>query len=395
LRKRVEEEEIMSGTPFLYFCTEWIWVGRGSLEQAVPEAKKLGAQKALIITDPGVHQAGVSARVRGILEKAGVQSEIFSSIKPEPPLELVDQCAEIARKGKMDLIVGVGGGSSMDTAKGASVVVTNGGSVSKYFGIDQVPKPGVPTFLIPTTAGTGAEATRNAIFKDLKAKAKKAIVSRHILPRVAIVDAELMRTTPPGVTAHTGIDALGHALESFMSKNASPLSEMYSLQTIKLVAENLQRAVENGNDMDARENMALAALCGGVSLMAGAGAIAATSYPVEGHFDVPHGLGNALMMPVVMRYNTPANIPRAKKICEQMGVDIRGLSDQEIADRLVEKISDLFGKIGIPLGLGKRGVKEKDLPMLAAEAFQNKRLVDLNPRELTVESIMEIYRQAL
>ena len=385
----------MAGAPYLYFCTEWIWIGRGSLEQAIPEAKKLGAQKALIITDPGVHQAGISARVQGTLEKAGVKSEIFSSIKPEPPLELVDQCAEIARKGKMDLIVGVGGGSSMDTAKGASVVLTNGGSVSKYFGIDLVPKPGLPTFLIPTTAGTGAEATRNAIFKDIKAKAKRAVVSRHILPRVAIVDADLMRTTPPGVTAHTGIDALVHALESFLSKNANPLSEMYSLQTIKLVAENLQRAVENGNDMEARENMALAAFCGGVSLIAGAGAIAATSYPVEGHFDVPHGLGNALMMPAVMRYNAPANIPKAKKICAQMGIDIRGLSEKEIADRLVEKISDLFGKIGIPLGLGQRGVKEKDLPMLAAEAFQNKRLVDLNPRELTVESIVEIYRQAL
>ena len=145
---------------------------------------------------------------------------------------------------------------------------------------------------------------------------------------MAIVDAELMRTTPPGVTAHTGIDALVHALESFLSKNANPLSEMYSLQTIKLVAENLQRAVENGNDMEARENMALAALCGGVSLIAGAGAIAATSYPVEGHFDVPHGLGNALMMPTVMRFNAPANIPKAQKICDQMGIDIRGLGGE-------------------------------------------------------------------
>lgn len=385
----------MSGTPFLYFCTEWIWAGRGSLEQAVPEAKKLGVQKALIITDPGIHQAGISTRVQRILEKGGIKTEIFSSVKPEPPLELADESAARAKKEKVDLLVGLGGGSSMDTAKGASVVMTNGGSVSDYFGIDRVPKPGFPTFLIPTTAGTGAEVTRNAIFKDVKAKAKKAVVSRHILPRVAIVDPELMLTIPPRVTAYTGIDALGHALESFMSKNANLLSEMYALQTIRLAAENLPRAVEDGSDLTARENMALAALCGGVSLIAGAGAVAATSYPIEGHFNVPHGLGNALMMPSVVRFNALANIPKAKKISEQMGIDIRSLTEKDVAERLGDCLASLIRQVGLPLKLSEMGVKENDLPMLAEEAFQNKRLVNTNPRELTLESILEIYRQAL
>jgi len=385
----------MSGAPYLYFCTEWIWVGRGSVEQVVPEAQKLGTQRALIITDPGVHQAGISTRLQGLLGKGGIKTGIFSSVKPEPPFELVDESAEVAKKDKVDLLIGLGGGSSMDTAKGASIVMTNGGSVTDYFGIDMVPQPGCPTFLIPTTAGTGAEVTRNAIFKDVKAKAKKAVVSRHILPRVAIVDAELTLTMPLRVTAYTGIDALGHALESFLSRNANPLSEMYSLQAIRLVAENLSRVVQDGSDMTARENMALAALCGGVSLIAGAGGIAATSYPVEGHFDVPHGLGNGIMMPYIIRYNGPANIPKAKRIAEQLGIDTRGLSENDVIERLVQSISSLIQQVGLPIKLGEVGVQEKDIPLLAEEAFQNKRLINLNPRELTLESIKEIYREAL
>lgn len=385
----------MAGGPFLYFCTEWIWFGSKSLEQIVPEAKKLGAGKALIITDPGIHQAGVSATVKATLEKGGIKAEIFSSVKPEPPFELANESAEIAKKEKVSLLVGLGGGSSMDTAKGASIVMTNGGSITDYFGIDMVPKPGFPTFLIPTTSGTGAEVTRNAIFKDVKAKAKKAVVSRHILPRVAIVDPELTLKTPPRVTAYTGIDVLSHALESFLSKNANPLSEMYALQAIKLVAENLTRAFKDGNDMAAREHMALAALCGGVALIAGAGGISATSYPVEGHFDVPHGVGNAIMMPYVVRFNAPANIQKAKKIAEQFGIDTTRLTDDNVVSRLVERITDLILGVGIPIKLGEMGVKESDISMLAEEAFQNKRLVSTNPRELTLESIKEIYRQAI
>lgn len=385
----------MVGEPFLYFCTEWIWVGRGSLEHAIPEAKKLGTQKALIITDPGIHQAGLSVRVKSILEKDGIKTEVFSSVKSEPPFELADECARIARKEKVDLLIGLGGGSSMDTAKGASIVMTNGGSITDYFGIDMVPKPGFPTFLIPTTSGTGAEVTRNAIFKDVKAKAKKAVVSRHILPRVAIVDPELMLTIPPRVTAYTGIDALSHALESFLSKMANPLSEMYALQTIGLVAENLPLAVKDGRDMTARENMAIAALCGGISLIAGAGGIAATSYPVEGHFEVAHGLGNSIMMPYVLRYNAPANLGKGKKLAQLLGIDIHGLSEDAVVDRLVERISSLIQEVGLPLKLREVGVNEEDIPMLAEEAFQNKRLINANPRELTLESIKEIYREAV
>jgi alcohol dehydrogenase len=385
----------MSGGPFLYFCTEWIWMGGGAVGQIAPEAKKLGVRKALIITDPGVHQAGVSTTVKEVLEKSGMQAEIFSSVKPEPPFESVDQCAEIAKREKFELLVGLGGGSSMDTAKGAAIVMTNGGSVRDYFGIDQIPKPGFPTFLIPTTAGTGAEVTRNAIFKDVKAKAKRAVVSRYLLPRAAIVDPELGLKTPPRVTAYTGIDALSHALESFLSKNANPLSEMYALQAIKLVAENLARAVENGTDMEAREKMALAALCGGVSLIAGSGGISATSYPVEGHFNVPHGIGNAIMMPYVIRYNAPANIPKARKIAEQFGIEARGLADDLLVDRLADRIAEFIRRVGIPIKLGEMGVKAEDISMLAEETFENKRLLSTNPREMTVESIKEIYREAL
>jgi len=383
------------GAPFLMFCPEWIWVGRGCLEQIVPEARKLRVQKALIITDPGIHEAGISVHVKEILEKGGIKTEIFKSVQPEPPFEVVDESAKVAKAEKVDLLIGLGGGSSMDTAKGTSVVITNGGSIKDYFGIDMVPKPGLPTFLIPTTSGTGAEVTRNAIFKDIKAKAKKAVVTRNILPRVAIVDPELMLTTPPRVTAYTGMDALSHAFDSFLAKNSNPLSEMYALKTIKLVPEYLPRAVENGNDLIARENMALAALCGGMALIAGGIGIGGTSYPVEGHFGIPHGVGNAIMMPYVMRYTAPANIPKAKKIAEQFEIDIRGLRDPDVVDRIVDRITALIKKVGLPIQLGEVGVKERDVPLLAEEAFQNKRVISGNPREFTLESITEIYHEAL
>jgi alcohol dehydrogenase len=385
----------MPGEPYVFFCTEWICVGRGCVEQIAPEANKLGVKKALIITDPGVHQAGVSIRVKEVLEKGGVKAEIFSEVKPEPPIEVADHCTEIARKEKVDILVGVGGGSSMDTAKGVSLLLTNGGSVKDYFGLDMAEKPGFPAFLIPTTAGTGAEVTRNAIFKDVKAKAKGVIVSRHIIPRMAVVDPELTLTTPPRVTAYTGIDALGHALESFVSTQANPITEMYSLKTIGLVHENLVRVVKDGNDIVARENMALAALCGGVSLVAGAGGIAGTSYPVEGNFGVPHGVGNGIMMPYIVGFNAPVNMTKTKAIAQQFGMDIRGMSDETIVDKVVNEIFNLLAEVGLPCKLGEVGVKEDDIPMLAEQAFQLKRLMDLNPGELSVPIIEELYRQAI
>jgi alcohol dehydrogenase class IV len=384
----------MSGK-FLFFCTEWIWMGRGAVEQIVPEAKQFGVNKALIITDPGLDEAGVPKIVKNVLEKNGIKVEIFSSVKPEPPLELVDECAEVAKKEKVDLLLGLGGGSSMDTAKAASIVMTNGGSIRDYFGSDLATKAGFPVFLIPTTAGTGSEVTRNAIFKDVKANAKKAVVSRYILPRAAIIDPELALMTPPRVTANTGMDALSHSLEAFFSKNANALSDMYALEAIKLVAENLPKAVENGSNIEAREKMSLAALCGGVALVAGAGAIAATSYPVEGHFNVPHGLGNAIMMPYVVRYNAQASIPKARMAAGRFGINTQGISDAALADCLADRIVELMQKIAITSRLGDFGVKVGDIPMLAEEAFQNKRLLNCNPRELTVESIKEIYKVAI
>ena len=385
----------MTSGPFLYFCSEWIWMGSGALEKIVPEAEKLGVKKALIITDPGVHKAGVSGKVKTVLESGGIETEIFSSVVPEPPFEIADECADVAGKFGADLLVGLGGGSSLDTTKGASIVMTNGGSVRDYFGIDMARKPGFPMFLIPTTAGTGSEVTRNAIFKDTKAKSKKAVVTRHILPNTAVVDPELMRTTPPKVTAFTGIDSLSHALESYLSRSANPFSEMYALETIRRVPEYLHRAVKDGNDMDARENMAFAALCGGVALIAGAGGIAATSYPVEGRFDVPHGLGNGIMMPYVLKYNASADIFKAGKIAECFGLETRDCSESRLIERLVSGVTDLILSVGLPVKLGEVGVKESDIPSLAEEVSQNRRLLDNNPRELDLDSIKEIYLQAI
>ncbi|MFQ5895908.1 MAG: iron-containing alcohol dehydrogenase [Nitrospinota bacterium] len=371
------------------------WFGCGCVEKVKEEARSVGARHALILTDRGVRGAGIVDRVLGPLKAAGAEAEVFDECPAEPPIEALEACYGRYRKEAFDLVVGVGGGSSMDVGKSMGMLLGNGGEPRDYLGVELVPKPGLPTILIPTTAGTGAEATPNAIFTVKEEGVKKAIVSTYIIPRAAVVDPELTLTCPPAITAATGVDALTHCVESYVATNASPMSEMYSLEGIRLIASSLREAVANGANLRARERMALGSYYGGVGLTgAGAGAIHALAYPLGARFGISHGVSNALMFPHVMEFNCVANLEKYARVAEAMGEWVGGLSPRDGAARSVVAVEQICRDVGVPGRLREVNVPEEAIPELAEAALRIKRLLDINPRRVTREDIESLYRRA-
>ena len=288
-----------------------ILAGPGALEKMGEEAKTLGAKRALMVTDKGIMDSGIGERVEAVLKAAGVAVDIFDQVESDPAIACSDACTETAKSGNYDIIVGVGGGSSMDIASVASVMCTNPGAVCDYFGVNLLKNPGIPTFLVATTAGTGAEVTPNAILTDTEEKLKKGIVSPYILPRIAVIDPMLMLSMPARVTSFTGMDALCHAIESYTSLNATSLTDMYAEAAIERIGWSLRTAVAKGTNLEARNDMALASLYAGISLAnAGVTAVHALAYPLGGEFNVPHGIANGLLLPHVMEFNVLGDIPK-------------------------------------------------------------------------------------
>ncbi|PFB04604.1 alcohol dehydrogenase [Priestia megaterium] len=379
-----------------YFRTaETLVTGSGSISKIGEEAKKLNATKVIIITDKVIRQTGLLSKVINPLEEAGLATDVIDDVVPEPPFENLEQMiTQIEGKG-YDLLVGVGGGSALDIAKVLSIMLTNHEDVRDLVGIEKVKNPGVPTILVPTTSGTGSEVTYNAIFTDIRDKVKKGIVSPYLLPKVAIVDPELTLTVPPSVTAATGMDALVHAVESYTAIRAGELTDGIALQAIKLISRSLRKSVYNGKDLKAREDMAMGSLLAGISLgNAGVGAVHALAYPLGGKFKVPHGVANSLLLPFVMKYNAVADLEKFAEVAKAMGENVEGLSLREAADRAVQAMAQLSKDIGIPSSLKEVGVTASDISDLAEEASKIDRLLNNNPRWLTVKEIKKIYEEA-
>lgn len=379
-----------------YFRTaETLITGTGSIAQIGEQAKKLNATKVIIVTDKIIRQTGLLSKVTKPFAAAGLLVDIIDDVVPEPPFENLEQMiTQIEGKG-YDLLVGVGGGSALDITKVLSVMLTNQGDVRNMIGIENIEYPGVPTILVPTTSGTGSEVTYNAIFTDTRDKVKKGIVSPYLLPKVAIVDAELTLTVPPAVTAATGMDALVHAVESYTAIRADELTDGIALQAIKLISSSLRKAVYNGKDLKTRENMAMGSLLAGISLgNAGVGAVHALAYPLGGKFKVPHGVANSLLLPFVMKYNAVADLEKFAEVAKAMGENVAGLSLRDAADRAVHALAQLSRDVGIPASLKDVGVTPSDIPALAEEASKVDRLLNNNPRWLTVKEIQKIYEEA-
>ena len=379
----------------LFRTTRRILFGPGSIERLGSEAQLLKAKKILIITDTGVIQAGLLGTVEKSLQSVNLPFVIFDGVEPDPRIEVVEKSVEKAKKEGIDLIIGFGGGSSLDIAKVTSIMITNTGKIDSFFGIDLVPNPGVPVILIPTTAGTGSEVTPIAILSDTKEKLKKGIVSPTLFPEVAILDPKLTIGLPPSVTAFTGMDALTHAIEAYYSINATDLSDLLAFRAMELLSKNLRMAYAHGENLAARSCVLEGSLLAGIAFAnAGVGAVHAFAYPLGGEFHLAHGLTNPLMLPYVMRYNILGCPSRFAQMAKAFGERVEGISElvgAEIAVRFVERLSD---DIRVPRRLRDVGIPEDAIPRLAEAAMKVTRLLANNPRKVTLEDAVAIYKSA-
>jgi alcohol dehydrogenase class IV len=367
--------------------------GPAAIEQLAAELTRLNISNPLIVTDAILVTSGTVDIA--LAQLGGRPYKIFDQVKPEPEISIVEDCTRAYREGGHDGLIGVGGGSAIDIAKGVAAFAGHEGPLAELFGVDQVKRKGPPLIAIPTTAGTGSEVTNVAIFSDKQAQLKKGIVSDYLLPDVALVSPTMTLTCPRSVTAASGVDALVHAIESYLSVNASPITDSLALGAIKLIAKALPKAYANPANLQAREDMATASLMAGMAFgNAGVGAVHALAYPLGGRFNIAHGVSNALLLPYVMAWNKMACVERFRDIAEAMGVQVAHLSDQEAAELAVQAMTDLCVAVDIPRGMRSFNVPEDAIPAMAEEASKIDRLMRNNPRKLTAADIEKIYRAA-
>jgi alcohol dehydrogenase len=380
---------------FSFTGAKKIVFGNASILALAVHIKELNAQNPLVVIDKNLAKTDLLEKVANVLIPAGIKFTVYDKVVPEPPIELADEGAKIAIKNKCDIVIGIGGGSAMDTAKAIAVIATNKGAAVDYLGLNKVPKPGLPKIMIPTTAGTGSEVTFTAVFLRKNLKKKEGMNSPYLYPELALLDPELTLSLPPVPTAHTGLDALCHAIESYTSVNSSPVSEMFSLEAIALIAENLRACVHDGKNIVARERMLLGSLYAGIGLAnAGVTAVHSLSYPLGGKYGVGHGLANTMLLPAVMAFNLPAALEKFTDVAEAMGENVEGLPVREAAYLALEAVEALIEDCGIHDSLAQFGVKEKDFPALADVAVTVARPLENNPRKLTKDDMIAIYAQA-
>ncbi len=369
--------------------------GVGCLDTIGDEAKELAAKHAIIITDPGVYKAGLINPVKEQFSRIKLPVDVFSEAEPEPTLPRLNAIAEDLRKHNYDLLVGVGGGSSIDTAKGLSVLLAHGGNGQDYLGVNRVPKPGIPVFALPTTAGTGSEVTMIAVFGDPEKKVKSAIVSPYLLARLALVDPSLTYGCPPKVTAACGMDALVHVIECYTSVKANDFSDALALEAMRLIVGNLRTVVKNGSDKEARKCMSEGALIAGIAFgNSSVTAVHALAYPLGSRFHVPHGVANGLLLPYVMECNLSANLPKFAVIAKMLGVETTGLPLQEAAEKGVRAAEALAADIGIPTHLRDLGVPQEALEEMAVATMDINRILVNNPKPLTLDDVRRIWQNA-
>lgn len=350
------------------------------------------AHHVTLMTDKGVLSSGMLELVSPIVAAAGAVLQVVSDVPTEPEAGQVLRIYEEMARWQTDLILAVGGGSVMDTAKMVAVLLKNPDYAVDLTAKEAIRSPGVPTVMVPTSAGTGAEATPNSIVVLPEKKLKVGVVHPAFLPQNVILDPQLARSLPPAVTAATGLDAFCHCIETYISKKACPFSRLFSLKGLELICKYLRRAYHDGQDMEAREGMLLAAFYGGVAITASSTvAVHALSYPLGGSYRIPHGISNAILLPYVMEYNMDAILPEIAPLAVAMGLPEQ--SGEAAGKAMVSEIFALAKELGIPESLTSFGIGEEDLAPLAQAASQVHRLLDQNPKPMPVEDILELYRK--
>jgi alcohol dehydrogenase len=377
-----------------FFIPSVNMMGIGSLDEAIAALRQYHFRRALIVTDAGLAKAGVADKVAKLLTQQDIQSVVFDGAKPNPTVGNVEAGLAILRQNQCDFVISLGGGSPHDCAKGIALCAANGGHIADYEGVDRSKQPQLPLIAINTTAGTASEMTRFCIITDEKRHVKMAIVDRNVTPLLSVNDPALMAAMPKGLTAATGMDALTHATEAYVSTAATPITDACALKAVTLISQNLRRAVSHGDDMTARENMAYAQFLAGMAFNnASLGYVHAMAHQLGGFYDLPHGVCNAVLLPHVEAFNASVSAARLKDIAQAMGEKVDGLSDEEGAKVAIAAIRRLSKDIGIPGGLAELGAKVEDIPTLAANAMQDA-CGFTNPRRAEQAEIEEIFRRA-
>ncbi len=366
--------------------------GQTALQYLVQAMTDFNVKKPLIVTDYGVVHSGT---IQHVLDLLTVEYSMFAEVKPEPELEQVQDCIDVYRAEACDAVFAVGGGSALDIAKCVAALAGQTGAIHEFVGTDKIQSRDIPLIVIPTTSGTGSEVTNIAILSDTANKMKQGIVSDYLLPDVAIVSPVMSVSCPASVTAASGVDALVHALEAYISVNRSDLTDALAIQAIQLIVEYLPQAYALPTNLVAREKMATASLMGGLAFgNAGVGAVHALAYPLGGKYKMAHGVSNALMLPYVLKWNVLGCAERLSHIADLLNIS-KSKNPQKNAEELVEFLVKFCKQLNLPSGLTHFGIGADDIPALAAEAIKVERLLKNNPRKLSLADIEAIYREAL
>lgn len=380
---------------YKFFMPAISLMGADCLKDAGEQVAELGFKKALIVTDKVLGQIGIVKKVTDVLDNKSIEYAIYDETKPNPTVKNVNDGLALLKEKECDFVISLGGGSAHDCAKGIALLATNGGEIKDYEGVDKSKKPQLPMVGINTTAGTGSEMTLFAIITDEERHIKMALVDKHLTPIIAVNDPMLMLAMPKSLTAATGMDALTHAIEAYVSTSATPITDACAEKAIELISNYLVNAVENGEDVEARDMMAYAEYLAGMAFNnASLGYVHAMAHQLGGFYNLPHGVCNAILLPHVQEYNKATSASRLAKIAKIMGGNIEGLTDEQGADLCIDMIKSLSQTVGIPEGLGVLGVKESDFEILATNAL-NDACSLTNPRKGNLEEVIAIFKKAM
>ncbi|WP_085505761.1 iron-containing alcohol dehydrogenase [Thalassobacillus devorans] len=363
--------------------------GVGRVKQLPEVIDKYNYKKVFICTDEGIKNSGGLELIEKSLMTAGINYEVFTGVEPDPTLRVIKKVEALFQESNCDAIIGLGGGSSIDTAKGVSIAVANPGDINDYEGKNQVPNRGPDIIAIPTTAGTGSEITHATVLKDEERRYKMGILSEHLHPRAAILDPELLTTLPKGLASITGMDALSHAVESYTSNQAHPITEALGLYAIELIGKWLRPFVADRTNIEAASNMMLASTIAGAAFIWGrVAAVHALSHPLGGRYKIAHGMANSMLLPVVMEYNLSSNFGKFKRIALALGEEVDGLNERHAAQKAVKSVKELVADLEIPTNLINLNVNlsEEEIQLVAQEAFDSG-IATANPRQVTVKDL--------
>lgn len=380
-----------------FILNETSFFGPGARKELPGAIRGLGKSKVLVVTDKGLLQFGVTKMVTDVLDEAGIAYDIFSEVKPNPTVSNVKVGIDAFKRAQADILVAIGGGSSIDTAKAIGIVIANPdfSDIISLEGCAPTQNKSVPIIALPTTAGTAAETTINYVIIDEEKQKKMVCVDPNDIPAVAIIDAELMYSLPKGLTAATGMDALTHAIEGYITKGAWELSDMFEIEAIRMISRYLPMSVSDPKNPEGRNGMAVAQYVAGMAFSnVGLGLVHGMAHPLGALFDIPHGVANAVLLPTIMEFNMPYCITKYRHIAEAMGIDTSSMNDNEAAQAACDAVKQLSQMVGIPATLTELGITDENIPALTRQALDDV-CTPGNPRPVTYDEVANIYRSLL